>query len=351
MFLQACESRDSIRHGIAALGALDMTSQATQSKGLHAASTSYGNTASYHYQYAVKEYTRAIKYAQMDGEKDLRAALITSLIILSFEGWVGNHEVAVQQIRIGTRLLKEWKEQYRLSTVPGYATPASSDEEDVLSHVFTRLSIQLRSPPKDQTPQPSVPSPLPRLNINIPDSLARMPKSFSSLAEAGKFYSLIVRFAVTFVSQGMPRVVRASSLTGAYSTSTTNDTIPPEITKTQAALTEALHQWMAAFTPLKTSGGFKTLDQEKAAITLELQMKATYMGTVKSLAQDELVFDAYFQVYKDIVNLSEALLKCSNASATPKFSFDSAIIIPLVSHGQTRFPGQSSVFKARIHSF
>jgi len=86
---------------------------------------------------------------------------------------------------------------------------------------------------------------------------------------------------------------------------------------------------MTAFTPFKTNSELKTFGEKKAAITLELQMKATYMGTIKSFAQDELVFDSYYEIYCDIVNLSEALLNCSTTSRVPKFCFDSGVIIPL----------------------
>lgn len=139
MFLQASESKDFIRHAIVALGALDMTSQASSPQG-HTrcpARDNQSRIAIYHYQYAVKEYAQAIKCAQIYGdEKDFRMALITSLVILSFEGWVGNHEVAIQQIRIGTRLLKEWKERYRDRMVLGYSTSASIEEENTLSHIL-----------------------------------------------------------------------------------------------------------------------------------------------------------------------------------------------------------------------
>ncbi|KAG0647875.1 Aspercryptin biosynthesis cluster-specific transcription regulator atnN [Hyphodiscus hymeniophilus] len=315
MFLQTCEFKDSIRLAVIALGALEMTSQAPRS------------TASHHYQYAIKQYARAIKSAQMDVELDIRTACITSLVILSFEGWVGNHEAAVKQIRIGTRLLKEWKERYRERTMSGVPTSEPSDEENVLSHVFTRLSIQMRSPPREHPPH-SLAS-LPPLQIDVPESFGRMPKSFCTLAEAGKFYNAIVRFAVTFVSQALPRIARASSLTGTYSVGKAEKVIPPEIAKAQAALTEGLRRWMSAFSPLKTSHNFKSLAEKKASLTLELHMKATYMGTVKSLAQDELVFDDYYDMYKDIVNLSEDLLLSSKSSEVPKFRFDSGVIIPL----------------------
>jgi hypothetical protein len=328
MFLQACDSQDSIRHAIIALGALDMTSQASQTQ-VQAARVKYGITALHHYQHAIKEYARALKYARMDGEKDFRTALINCLAILSFEGWIGNHEVAVQQIRVGTSLLKEWKERYRERTVSGFSTPASSDEENVLSHVFTRLSIQLRPPRTDQSTQSSVSYPLPPLKIDVPELFERMPESFNDLAEAGKFYKAIVRFAVSFVAQCLPRIARGSSLTGAYAVSANEGIIPPDIAKAQATLTESLHRWMTAFTAFKNKREFKTLDEQKASLTLELQMKATYMGTIKSLAQNELVFDAFYDIYSDIVTLSEALLNCSNASKAPKFSFDSGVVLPL----------------------
>ncbi|KAH6695858.1 hypothetical protein BKA61DRAFT_531494 [Leptodontidium sp. MPI-SDFR-AT-0119] len=325
MFLQACEARDAIRHAIVALGALDMTSRVrSQGHIRDAARRDFGNTASHHYQFAIQQYAKAIKYAQLEGGRDFRTALMTCLVILSFEGWVGNHEVAVQQIRIGTQLLMEWKE--RQKEIPA---PKPSDDENVLAHVFTRLSIQLRPPAKNRPPQPSAPTSLPPLKIDVPQSLQKMPLTFISLGEAGNFYGLIVRFAVTFVSQGLSRIARKGSLTGAYTPGAASEPIPPEVIKAQAVLTDSLHQWMAAFAPLKNGAEFKDLDQKKACITLELQMKATYMGTIKSLAQDEMAFDAYYHIYRDIVDLSEALLNCSPASKVPKFCFDSGVIIPL----------------------
>ncbi|KAK0109470.1 hypothetical protein ONS95_002162 [Cadophora gregata] len=325
MFLQACEARDAIRHAIIALGALDMTSRVrSQAYVRDAARRDFGGTASHHYKYAIQEYAKAIKYAQTEGGQDLRTALMTSLMILAFEGWIGSHEVAVQQIRIGTGLLMEWKQRQMENP-----STAPTEDENLLAHVFTRLSIQLRPPPKEKPPQTSPPTSLPPLKVDLPPSLKRLPLSFGSIAEAGVYYGLIVRFAVTFVSQCLPRIARSGSLTGSYTPGSASEAIPPEITQAQLALTESLHQWMAAFAPLKYGAEFKQLDQRKACITLELQMKATYMGTIKSLAQDEMVYDAYYDIYKDIVDLSESLLNCSPASKVPKFSFDSGVIIPL----------------------
>jgi hypothetical protein len=64
MFLQACESEAAIRHAEVALGALDKTSQASRQNALEIWNNST-DTASYYYQYALKEYFKAIKYAKV----------------------------------------------------------------------------------------------------------------------------------------------------------------------------------------------------------------------------------------------------------------------------------------------
>ncbi|KAL2068591.1 hypothetical protein VTL71DRAFT_14928 [Oculimacula yallundae] len=327
MFLQACEARDAIRHAVIALGALDMTSRTrSHYQTRDAARCDYGESASCHYQRAIQQYAKALKCAQLEGGTDLRTTLMTSLIILAFEGWIGNHRVAVEQIRIGTELLAARKEQQELS-------PISNEDDAILARVFTRLSILLKAPGNDRPSPPSTPALLPPLKIELPESLQNMPAAFSSLGEANFFYGLIVQFAVVFVSQGLARIARPGTLLGTiprtYIASVVVDTIPPEVTKAQIILTNCLHSWMAAFIPLKTSIEFAQVEQKKACITLELQMKAIYMGTIKSLAYDEMAFDAYYDIYKDMIDLCEALLNCSGASRVPKFCFDSGVIIPL----------------------
>jgi hypothetical protein len=110
MFLQACESEASLLHAVIALGALDKTSQTSRQDSREFPRSN--STAGLHYYRAVKAYTKAIHYAQVAGKKDLRTALLTSLAILSFEAWYGRHDMALQQIKIGTSLMKEWNEQY-----------------------------------------------------------------------------------------------------------------------------------------------------------------------------------------------------------------------------------------------
>lgn len=329
MILQACEFNRHIRHAIFALGALDMTSQTSihPSHTRHAVRSSFSNSASHHYKNALQNYSHAIEWAKLDG-KDFRIALITSLVILSFEGWIGNHEGAIQQIQIGTRLLKEWKDMSIDRSRSGLPTSALSEDEKLLSHVFTRLSIQLRSAPANRPPPTTA---LPPLNIDDPERFERMPNSFSTLTEAERFYGTIVRFAVTFVSQGLPRIARTSSLTGSYTVESKSESIPipPDIAEAQKTLEASLRRWMAAFAHLQSMREAQTLEEKKASMTLELQMKATYLGTVKSFCQDELWFDNYHDIYSDIVNLSEALLDCSKVSKVPKFCFDSAVVIPL----------------------
>lgn len=308
-----------------------MTSQASEyAHTSHLEAGCHVQNASYHF--AVTAYARAIKSAQADKATDLRTALITSLLILSFESWLGNHEQAFQQIQIGTKFLREWTEQNKARTVAGYAEPQVSSEEGILSHIFNRLSMQLRALPPTETTEPAdlaAPKTCTPIHTLQMDELDGMPETFYTLAEAGYFYNIIVHAACRYVAPGVPHIASADSLPGAYTPEGPCEVIPPEISAAQADMTEALRRWMAAFAPPKAEGRFKSTDEMKASITLELHIKAIYMGTMKSLARDEMVYDAYDDIYTDIVELSEKLITLSPASKVPKFSFDTGVIIPL----------------------
>jgi hypothetical protein len=65
-------------------------------------------------------------------------------------------------------------------------------------------------------------------------------------------------------------------------------------------------------------------------------MKAAYMSAVTACAKNESIYDDYYHFYKDIVDLSEALLNTSpsaTAANAPKFCFDTGVVIHLWSVG------------------
>jgi hypothetical protein len=321
MFLQASESEDAIRHAVIALGALDKTSQASW----HSAQQPGANSID----------SKAIKAAQSVAGKDLRTTLMTSLTILSFEGWCGNHEMALQQIKIGQRLLKERNGHYGEPIVFGYSTPASPEVQHILLPIFTRLSFQVVSSTAGQPPE-STPKSCPALEIDDLYDIGNMPRIFTTLVEAEEYQNAILKLLLGFISRGQPPIggIRASTRT--YPVYIFPEPISLPILQKKSALSENVFQWLAAFAPLKSGPILNTRERNKAAITLELQMKAAYMSVVTACAKNESVYDDYLNVYKDIVNLSEALLNTSPSPSTvraPKFCFDTGVVIHLWSVG------------------
>jgi hypothetical protein len=334
MFPQASESEDAIRHAVIALGALDKTSQASWHSAQQPGADSI-DSSNYHYQYALKHYSKAIKAAQSAVKQDLRTALMTSLTILSFEGWCGNHEMALQQIKIGQRLLKERNGQYGEPSVFGYSTSASLDVQHILLPIFSRLSFQVVSSTASQPPE-STPKSCPALEIDDPHDVGSMPRIFTTLAEAEEYHNAILKFLLGFVSKGQPPIEGVRGSTRTYPVYVFPEPIPLSILQKKSTLSENVFQWLSAFAPLKSGPVLNTRQEKKAAMTLELQMRAAYMSVVTACARNESVYDDYLNVYEDIINISEELLNTWPSASTvraPKFCFDTEVVIHLWSVG------------------
>jgi hypothetical protein len=86
----------------------------------------------------------------------------------------------------------------------------------------------------------------------------------------------------------------------------------------------------------------KRIEDKKAAIALELQIRAVCMSVVTSCAENEMIYDSYTSYHTAMVNLCEAQLTTSpspsfntstETTSPPKFSFDIGVIIYLWSIG------------------
>ena len=67
-----------------------------------------------HHRNALRQYSEAIKHmrvAAASGKQEIRTAILASLIIICFEAWNGNQELAVGQILTGVRLLTALREE------------------------------------------------------------------------------------------------------------------------------------------------------------------------------------------------------------------------------------------------
>ena len=333
MFLQACEFDDSIRYAVIALGALDKTSQTSrqESIGPHASAV-----AGQHYQNALRAYTSAIHFAQRPGKRDLRTALLTSLAIISFEAWYGRHDIALRQIKIGTLLIKEWEENSQHKSISGHSRTAPQDVKTVLLPVFSRLSVQLLSSTGDQTPES--PPPLSGYHEEDADCL---PSAFDTLEEAREFQDIILKQLLKFISKGQSPIPKtASNSARSYPSCIFKSPIPLSILAERDALTRTVEKWLSAFAPLKRRLNPTVIEDRKAAIALEANIRGVYMSSMTACAENEMVYDNYYDFYKDMVDLCEAQLKTSRppgestyAATVPRFSFPTGVIMCLWSVG------------------
>jgi hypothetical protein len=105
--LQAYEHNQSIRHGTVAIAALDMTSQLTRERIWNSGAIT--SEPGGHYQFALQQYSLAIRHMQNEtskGEPDLATTLITCIVIVCFETFHGNNDSAFNQTTTGLRMIE-----------------------------------------------------------------------------------------------------------------------------------------------------------------------------------------------------------------------------------------------------
>jgi hypothetical protein len=179
-----------------------------------------------------------------------------------------------------------------------------------------------------------------------------MPTSFSTLEEACTFRDALMKRLLKFVSNAQsPAPKSAPDSARSYPAYVFSSPIPPSILEEKELLTQTVEEWLAAFEPLKKRLDPNVIEDKKAAIALELQIRAVCMSVVTSCAENEMIYDSYTSYYTAMVNLCEAQLTTSPSSAgtstspslspnipsettsPPKFSFDIGVIIYLWSIG------------------
>jgi hypothetical protein len=193
--LQACETETPLRHAVVALGALDPRYACRRPTGLISPDR----------RFAFSEYSKAVsqirqkvaswKEGEECSERDLRATLISCLLFTCFETLNGCSDAAITQIYAGVRITEEW--QIRHVQDPNHLTPVSSPKpliiEDELLHAFSRLELEA------MTYKDFRASKVHKANPSWARSdLDRMPKSFTSLAEARIYLAVIIRRAMRF---------------------------------------------------------------------------------------------------------------------------------------------------------
>jgi hypothetical protein len=289
VILQACESEPSIRHAVIALGALDLTNSTTNHK---------------HHEFALRQYSKAIKHMQeslSQGNRDLRSAIILCLLTICFESWNGNIQSAVAQVRIGLKLIQEW--QTKQPTVD-YA-----NRELLLA--FYRLdndSIMFIN------------------ELPIPMSFSSyepITYNFDTLEEAQMYFEMLLREFTHWIAQ----VYAWGSLQKEPQYRAPGSKPLPEYSfaaQRQTYLSD-LRRWYERFQILLAERP-ESHPEYSAAIALQLRFQSIYVCLAADHFQGEISYDAHILQFGEIISLAERLIACEK-KRTPQYSFDGSLIV------------------------
>ena len=187
LIIEACHQELFARHAIVYIGALDlaMEHQALRSK------TSTGDQGEFadnpHHQFALQKYGKALKLMKdspsEDDKNHVREALISCLLIICFETYRGDLDLAVIQAQSAVKVLTSWLRKNEDKKRRGSTISATLEKprvvEDDLINTFARLYKAVMVFP---APRPIELSFL--LMSEAAEKLSHMPSIFSTLEEA-----------------------------------------------------------------------------------------------------------------------------------------------------------------------
>ncbi|KAE9369404.1 hypothetical protein N431DRAFT_560236 [Stipitochalara longipes BDJ] len=329
--LQACEIETPLRHAVIALGALGNSPLRRPKRAI-----------SLDRKFAFSEYSKAVsqirhKVASWNArekcsERDLRTTLISCLLFTCFETLNGCSDAAITQIYAGVRITEEWQLQYVRNS--NELTPVSSPRplviEDELLHAFSRLELEA------MTYKDFRASKVNKANLSWARSdMDRMPKSFTSLAEARIYLAVIVRRAMRFGAW----VEKKNEATGAWAFYLHNPDSIKSYTEPEMDTRRILgeyEQWALAFEKMwmlsRTEAG-KSLFEGATILRLMYVMVISWR---KAVAKGGAQYVATAKREpREILTLAKELLDSvrSRGEEPGNFTFDMRVIVMLHSVG------------------
>lgn len=361
LILQTAEREESVRHGIISIGALQQTIDLRNSQDSRYIAPFAALDE--HHRFAIQEYSKAIKQmrnAISTKKHNLRTTLLTCLLIICFESLHGSHDSAIAQMQIGIRLLEDFIEGRRRtllapdisssvnsdiaqnSALPSFAlhSPAPDVIEDDLVQAFARLDMQANSF-IDSRP---IDYHLEKRNHGA-DCVSHMPASFSNVHESRRYYELIMRRLMHWISSVFHRRARENGQSqgsqllsqisprnqqncnaddGHGGILNRENPIHPPSPQTYAEQQfhlDELERWRCSFTSLLNKYQHQTQSKEYLSVTsLQLRFMSSRFALSTTLSTDQLIYDERIEEVKEILRLAKILQ--SHSSSKGEFAFD-----------------------------
>ncbi|KAH7411429.1 hypothetical protein BKA64DRAFT_570117, partial [Cadophora sp. MPI-SDFR-AT-0126] len=190
LILQASHREPYAWHAVVAIGALHKSLNMSQLwKSQRPTPAKAGDDGSIHHVFALQQYGKSLKLMkgilEQGADSRLQNSLISSLLMICFESYLGNQELALKQIRTGVDILFNWPFACRLedddfSSIKVLAKNYSFLDEDLVS-TFVFLDFQAMAFADGNTDRV--------LSKKYPD----IPARFETVKEARMYLDVIVR--------------------------------------------------------------------------------------------------------------------------------------------------------------
>jgi hypothetical protein len=244
--------------------------------------------------------------------------LLTCLLAFCFEAWTGNQELALSQIYTGVNLIQEWKTKTaNSSTLPSSTSPA----EDEILRVFSSLALQFIT----FTTAALLPA-WDSLGKDDRERLTQMPANFVSLKEAGVYKHIILRYGMQVMVVKIVNPILQSK-ERIFPFGITSKEERKGVTEFDIILGH-IKQWWKAFEGLSKVLHGKEGNIMVSAIILNLHITTLYLGLAGISAGDETAYDDYYELFNNIVDSAETVLKFEAKKSTG-FCFGVGVIVSL----------------------
>ena len=329
LILQACHEEPFARHAIVSIAALDLAidGRSTPSSPRWL-SESLINIEPYHshHEFALREYGKALRLMRASPSSDeahyVRKALISCLLIICFELYRGDPELAITQARTAVKVLSQWLKKLQASRLSS-DTKRSTVVEEELVNAFARLYKGIMI---FRTARPSEFSEL--LQPEAIQSWRDMPTTFSTVAEARKYWEFHLRLALPWNHQPGYDSLQASAFPKIYPDFIRNREpqvmLPPQDYNVTIRLEEerqehvrSIQKWLAAFKPLweycQTEGG---ANDYAGAAMLKMQTWCGIISFSTARTNHECHYDDYIEGFAEMVRMAKNVLETSEQART-----------------------------------
>lgn len=321
LMLQACETSPSIRHAVVALGALPAFPSPSHDIG------------TLKHQFAFRQYSGALYLLRRDvagGKHDLRTTLIASLLFYCFESCQGYHDLAINQVYTGLKLIREWASSFYSAGGQRIRVGAENspyEVEDDVVRALSGLEIQVMLYADGRTREAHE-----YYRRCGQDSVDEMPAIFPDLERARELLETVIRRSMHWLRSTMHLHTFSTKDEG---TSLFFD-VDPSFDERVETMKE-FERWDGAFQPLLNHARRSESPRETfiLASTLRMQYLAGYMSIASNNSRSAMVNNGRFTVLlQELVGIARLLLgEQQKGYSKTGYVFDIQIIVPLLTVG------------------